>query len=72
MNNTDNTISVNIEELKDKLDALEEDGYVTAELSIELDGYMTKVLRIQTLRVEDDSKIDYGEIEEEVASSMVW
>lgn len=71
MNGEDNVISISIEELRDKLDAIEEDGYVTATLSIEVDGF-TKSLRVQTVRVEDDAEIDYGAIEEQETASMVW
>lgn len=57
----DVSIRVNIDELIDKLEAMREDDYVTAILTIKCDEY-DEDLELAAFSLEDDSSVSYGSI----------
>ena len=56
-------IRVDIDELSEKLDAMREDDYVTAELEIEEDDYSSE-LHLAAVSLEEEEPISYGSINE--------
>lgn len=56
-------IRVDIDDLCDKLDAMREDDYVTAELEIVEDDY-SNVLQISAVSFEEEDPISYGAMDE--------
>lgn len=58
-----NNIKVDIEELMERLSEMQEDGYITARLTITSDTYM-KELVVQAYSMEEGGSIDYGNVAE--------
>lgn len=56
-------IRVDIDELSEKLDAMREDDFVTAELEIEEDNYDSE-LKVSAVSFEYDDPISYGVVPE--------
>lgn len=56
-------IKVDIDDLLDKLEAMREDDYVTAKLTIENDGYSSELV-VEAVSFESDTPISYGEVPE--------
>jgi len=59
----ENSIRVDIDDLKQKISDAEEDGYVTVELSIESDGYCME-LGFRAIGLDGEEPMDYGRISE--------
>lgn len=57
-------IKVDISELAERLEEMQEDGYITIQLSIIGDTY-TKELKLEAYSIEDGGNIDYGSVPEE-------
>lgn len=57
----DVSIRVNIDDLIEKLEAMKEDDYVTAVLTIKSDEY-DEEMDVAAFSVEDDSLVSYGSI----------
>lgn len=55
------SIRVNIDELMTKLEAMREDDYVTAVLTIKSDEY-DEEMDVAAFSIEDDSLVSYGSI----------
>lgn len=56
------SIRVDIDELMDKLDAMKEDDFVTAELTINSDGYESEI-ELYAVGIEEDERVSYGVVE---------
>ena len=56
------SIKVDIDELMEKLDAMKEDDFVTAELTINSNGYDSE-LEIIAVGIEEDERVSYGVVE---------
>lgn len=56
-------IRVDIDELMDKLEAMREDDYVTAELEIEDDDYNSELL-VSAVSFEEEEPLSYGSVSE--------
>jgi hypothetical protein len=64
MRDTAINIKVDIDDLAERLEAMREDDYVTAELAINSDGYSSE-LELFAVGIEDEEKLSYGKIEEQ-------
>lgn len=56
-------IQIDVEDLIDKLEAMREDGYVTARLTIIEDDYLSEV-EIEAVGIEEEADISYGSLTE--------
>lgn len=64
------SIKVDIMELQEILDEMSEDGYVTAQLTLQHDTY-TNELKLDAFSLEDSGFIDYGTIGE-VSEELIY
>lgn len=57
------SITVDIDELVDKLESMKEDDYVSAKLTLVEDDY-TNELAIAAVGIEDEEEVSYGTLDE--------
>lgn len=62
MRDTGMSIRVDIDELAEKLDAMREDDFVTAELTLKSNGYESEI-EVYAVGIEEDERVSYGKIE---------
>lgn len=62
MNESSLSIKVDIDELQSKLSSMQEDDFVTAELTIRSDGYDSE-MDINAVGIEEEENISYGSLE---------